>query len=293
MLVILGSTGHVGSAAVEALLSKGERPRLIARDANKLKKFADRGAEPMAGSSNDANFLTKAFEGANAVFTMIGSTPTVENIAEEQDRQGEAIAAALEQSSVPYIVNLSSIGGEVPSGTGPISGLHRQEERLNRLKANVLHLRPTYFMENFLHNIPMIKTIGINGSSIRADLSFPMIATKDIGASAATALTNLDFSGKAVRYFLGQRDLTMAEATNILGAAIGKPHLPYVAFTYEDAEKGMISAGISPDAARSYNEMNRAINEGIISWVRTKEATTPTSMEEFAQKFAVIYNSQF
>ncbi len=38
---------------------------------------------------------------------------------------------------------------------------------------------------------------------------------------------------------LGPRDVSFAEAAKILGAAIGKPDLQYVQFSYEDAEKAM------------------------------------------------------
>ena len=75
----------------------------------------------------------------------------------------------------------------------------------------------------------------------------------------------------------------MTEATKILGAAIGKPDLQYVQFNYEDAEQGMIQAGISPDLASNYNEMAKALNEGLVHLApRTPENTTHTSLEEFA-----------
>ena len=53
----------------------------------------------------------------------------------------------------------------MPAGTGPIAGLHRQEERLKRLPAtNVLVLRPGYFFENFLaRRSGLIRHQGING----------------------------------------------------------------------------------------------------------------------------------
>ena len=41
-----------------------------------------------------------------------------------QNRISQAIAFGLREAPVPYVVNLSSIGAEVPYGTGPIAGLH-------------------------------------------------------------------------------------------------------------------------------------------------------------------------
>lgn len=49
-----------------------------------------------------------------------------------------------------YIVALSSLGADLREGTGPIAGLHAQEERLKRLEGiNVLLLRPVSFFEDF------------------------------------------------------------------------------------------------------------------------------------------------
>lgn len=120
-----------------------------------------------------------------------------------------------------------------------------------------------------------------------------MIATRDIGAYAGDRLSKLDFSGKSVSDLLGERDLTMTEATAVLGKAIGKPELPYVQFGYEDAIQGMVQAGISPDVAKSYAEMGKAFDEGLIPPVRrTSQNTTSTSLEEFAKNvFAPAYNS--
>ncbi|MGH8592768.1 MAG: hypothetical protein ACREX9_20820 [Gammaproteobacteria bacterium] len=41
-----------------------------------------------------------------------------------------------------------------------------------------------------------------------------------------------------MRELYGPRDYTHREATSILGAAIGKPDLVYVEFSYEDFRKG-------------------------------------------------------
>ena len=47
------------------------------------------------------------------------------------------------------MVNPSSVGADLPDKTGPISGLHDHEERLNKIRDwGVVHLRATYFMEN-------------------------------------------------------------------------------------------------------------------------------------------------
>ncbi|HMU95755.1 MAG TPA: hypothetical protein PKA08_03130, partial [Elusimicrobiota bacterium] len=88
------------------------------------------------------------------------------------------------------------------------------------------------------------------------------------------------------------REVTMAEATRTIGAAIGKPGLPYVQFPYADARAAMIGLGMSADVADQFNEMYKAFNEGLVrpTQARGAQTTTPTSIEAFAKEFAVAYS---
>ncbi len=294
MLVITGATGRVGSKITEALLARGEKVRVIGRSGERLKAFAEKGAETAVGDLGDRSFLTAAFSGAEAVFVLIPPNYGVPDFRAYQARIGESIAEALHESGVRYAVNLSSQGADLAGGTGPIAGLHDQEVRLNGLvRANIVHLRPTYFMENLLTNIDLIRTRNIMGSAVRGDVSFAMIATKDIASVAAERLLKRDFSGRIVQDLLGQRDISLSEAAAIIGKRIGKPDLKYVSFPYDDAEKAMIGMGLTPDLSRLYVEMSRALNDGrfAVGVLRTTANTTPTSFEEFAGEFAEAYHA--
>ena len=291
MYTIVGATGKIGSKVSMTLLRMGENVRMIGRGEERLKPFVSQGATPFVGDASDTEFLIRAFTGAEAVFVMIPPHYGASDFGAFQDTIGQSIVTALRQASVRYVVNLSSVGGELPEGTGPITGLHRQEERLNRVPGlNVLHIRAAYFMENLLMNIPLIRSSGIMGSAMRGDLRIPMIATTDIAEEVADRLLNRDFSGTSVQYLLGQRDVSLDEAAAIIGRSIGRPDLKYVQFPYAEAEGSMVKAGLSPDVARSYIEMSRAFNEGKIDTpAKTIENTTGTTIEEFAKVFASLY----
>lgn len=294
MIVITGATGNIGRKITEILIAKKEKVRVLARTKEKLQEVAAKGAEIAAASLDDAAALTKAFSGADAVFTMIPPSYAVENFRAYQNKLSEAITEAVKKSGVKYVVDLSSIGAQQPEKGGPINGLYDHEQRINKLEdVNVLHLRPSYFMENTLWNIGLIKNMGVNGSPLKPDVRFPMIATKDIAAYAAERLSKRDFKGKSVQELHGERDLSMAEVTKILGKAIGKPDLPYVQFSYDDAEKAMTGTGMSADVARLFIEMNKGFNEGAVKSTqpRSEHTTTPTSIEEFAAFFAKAYKN--
>ncbi|MBK9734731.1 MAG: hypothetical protein IPO92_07115 [Saprospiraceae bacterium] len=158
---------------------------------------------------------------------------------------------------------------------------------------NTLHLRPSYFMENTLGMVGLIKQAGIMGSPIKADLSFPVIATKDIAAYASKRLLALDFNGHNVQDLLGSREVTYPEMTKVYGAAIGKPDLSYVEFAPADFKHAMVNQmGSSESVADNLNEFIKVMNEGkaMANAKRDKESTTPTGIEEFAHTFQYVYN---
>ncbi len=191
-------------------------------------------------------------------------------------------------------MNLSSIGAHLSEKTGPIRGLHKQETRLNDIKElRVVHLRPGYFMENQLWSIPTIQSLGINGSPLKGDLPIPMVATRDIGAEAAEFLADLQFRGRAAFEFIGPKPVTMQEATSVLGKAIGKPDLKYVQFSYEEAGKSMLAAGMKPDVVGLLLELDRGLNEGLIRPTQpmTQDHLGSTSIEHFAEEFAPAFRA--
>ena len=289
LYVILGASGNTGSIIGESLLSKGKKVRVVGRDAARLQRFVRKGAEAFTAELSDAAALTEAFRGARAAYLLL---PPITS-REDQERQSDAIAKAVRESGLPYALYLSSYGAHVPEGTGPVTGLHSSEQKLNAISGlNVLHLRAAYFMENNLAALGMIQAIGRFGHALFPDLKLPMIATRDVGDYAAQRLVDLDFSGKQTRELLGERDLSMTEVTAAIAHGIGKPDLRYVQFSYDQMQQALTQMGFSPKKAAVYIEMFKAINEGILAAQepRSLNNRTPTSFEKFVQDvFAPAY----
>jgi len=204
-------------------------------------------------------------------------------------------AHALKRAGVRRAVAMSSIGADLPEGTGPIAGLHVFEQILQGVPglATVI-LRPAYFMENFLASIPLMKQAGINGSSARGDVAVPMVATRDIALVATEFLAQPIFERTSVRPLLGPEAHTLQGATSILGAAIGKPDLKYVQFSDAVFGTALLQAGVSASAADDVVEMNRALSDGRIERSQDREASimAPTTLEQFAREiFAPAYGA--
>jgi uncharacterized protein YbjT (DUF2867 family) len=294
MYALMGANGNITSKAARLLLAQGKTVRVIGRDAIRLKPLRDAGAELAVGDALDANFLAQAFRGANAVYTMIPPDYTTSDHRQFQTAVGEAIARGIAKSGVTVVVNLSSVGASLPGGTGPIVGLHDQEQRLNKLAGvNILHLRPGYFMENHLHAVSLIKATGVYPDMIAADVPIPMIATQDIAEVVVNELVRPSFKGHVVKHLLGPRSLTMPEAAGILGATIGKPDLRYVQADPAQAKAGMVQLGFSRNVADLIEEMSQALSDGRINATFSRDAAsfTPTTLESFAPVFAQAYGA--
>jgi uncharacterized protein YbjT (DUF2867 family) len=290
MYVILGATGNTGSAVAKALLAKGQKVRVVGRDKSRLAQLVNQGAEAFEGDVLSTESLTKAFTGAKAVYAMVPPVMNSADFRAYQDQVTEAIARALEAARATHAVTLSSIGADKPEKTGPVVGLHKMEERFNRIAGlNVLHLRAGYFMENTLAQTGVIRNFGMMAGPVSADLALPMIATRDIGAAAAEALLALDYSGHQARELLGQRDITYTDVAKLAGAAIGKPGLAYTQLPSEMVIQAMTQMGISANVAGLLCEMSDSLNSGYMRALepRTAANTTPTSFETFVQEVFV------
>jgi uncharacterized protein YbjT (DUF2867 family) len=285
-IVVQGATGRVGRVVVERLLKVGRVVRAVGRTADKLQPLGERGAEVWAGSYDDRAFLTSAFREAAAAFVLTPVDVSASEVNEVQFKLIDSLVPAIRESGVKHVVLLSSWGAELQNRVGGIIACHYFEERLDQIpNLNVVYLRPVWFMENFLWNIPLIKMARINGLAIKPDLRFPTVATRDIAPVAAEYLTKLDFTGRNVRYLNGPREYTMTEVTRILGASIGKPDLKYVEFPDAIFRKGLIGGGgLTPNAADLAIEINRGIGSGVVkAEPRSKANTTPTTLEQFAK----------
>jgi len=284
MYAIIGASGNTGGVIAGKLLAHGGKVRVIGRDAKRLERLVQKGADAFVADVGDAASLTKAFSGAKAVYLMIPPNPAIPNVREDQERVSDALVAAVQKAGVEYAVVLSSIGADKPDKTGPVVGLHNLEQKLNGVASlKAVYLRAGYFMENLLPQVGIIRNFGVMGGPLRGDLKVAMIATRDIGAAAAGALLKLEFSGKQARELLGQRDLTYQEVASVIGKAIGRPDLGYMQLGPAQIKPALVQAGLSSNMADLLLEMSESLNSGYMAPLEARSAqnTTPTSIETF------------
>ncbi len=291
--VVTGSLGNISKPLTQLLVGKGHDVTVVSSDGQKTGIIEALGAKAAIGSVQDSDFLTKAFEGADGIYTMVPPNWGASHYRQYIGEVGNHYLEAIRASGVKKVVNLSSIGADLDSGTGSIAGLHDVEAILNTLNGVAIsHLRAGLFLTNFFFDIGTIRTMDIMGNNYSKETKLVMVHPKDIAAVAAKELEG-SFTGKSHLYVAGEEGKT-GDFVKVIGAAIGKPGLPWVQFSDEETLKGMIAAGMSKAIADMYVEMGRAIGSGVLFEDfenHRPNVWAPTKLSDFVPELAIVYNS--
>jgi NAD(P)H dehydrogenase (quinone) len=187
MYAVTGITGKVGAAVARSLLSADQRVRAVVRDRGKGAPWAELGCDIALADLADAGALAKAFEGTEGVFAML---PPVFDPAPgfpEARRFIASMRAALAEAKPKKVVALSTIGADAPN-PNLLNALGLMEDALKSLPVPVAFLRAAWFMENAAWDIASAREGKIQSYLQPLDRPVPMIATDDVGRTAAALL---------------------------------------------------------------------------------------------------------
>lgn len=287
-IIISGSLGNIGKPLTHKLVAAGHEVTVISSNADKKEAIEKAGATAAIGSVSDAAFLAKTFAGADAIFAMTPPNLGGSNVISNTVEAGKAFASAIQEAAVKRVVMLSSIGADLPDGTGPIKGLYQIEGLYNKLENTaVTFLRAGFFFTNLYNDVPMIKGAGIMGANYPADAKMPLVHPNDIATAAAEELQKVA-TGKNIRYIVSDVR-TPAEIAKAIGNAIDKTDLPWVEFTDEQSLQGMAQAGLPEEIAGLYTEMGTGLRSGKIAADFLKgnfSVDGKIKLEDFAKEFA-------
>jgi uncharacterized protein YbjT (DUF2867 family) len=286
-ITVTGSLGNISRPLTATLVKAGHEVTVISSKLENQAAIEVLGAKAAIGSVEDVAFLTRAFAGADAVYTMVPPNFSKTDYRQYLGEVGRNYAEAIKANGVKHVVNLSSVGAHLPAGTGPIAGLYDVEHIMNELDGvAVKHVRAGFFFINFYAQAGMIKDMGIMGSNYSADDMLVMVHPNDIATVVAEEIQK-PFNGKSVRYAVSDVR-TVQEVTETLTTAVGKPEVKWVEFTDEQSYGGMLQAGLPEPIASMYAEMNAAVRGGKLfeHFVQHKEVAGKTKLEDFAKEFA-------
>lgn len=276
-ITVLGATGRTGRRLTDTLLDRGWKVRRIARTARPHPHPA---ATTHTGDLTDTDFLTTAFTGVDAAYVLVPFDPTAADVRAHMNDIGSSITDALRRARVPRVVALSSLGAELEHGTGFLTALHAQEQRLTALETDLVLLRPGYFFDNLEPVLPHLRHIGALQDSIAPDVPLPMVAAGDVGAAAAAAVEEPEHQGTTVREIRTAVDLTLTDLAAAVGRAQGIGHLPYQQLPDEETMTQLLQVGFSDDAARLQVEMHHAFSAGRVA-AAGDDPRAPTTVDDY------------
>ncbi|MEO8548941.1 MAG: NmrA family NAD(P)-binding protein [Kofleriaceae bacterium] len=258
MFTIFGATGNTGSIVAQQLLAQGKPVRVVGRDPGKLAAFA--GAEAVVGDVTDAATVAKALAGAEGAYLMLPPDNANPDLIARNKLVTRNYLAGLK--GVKHVAVLSSVGAERASGTGPIVTAHDLEVALKEAGQQATVIRAAYFMENILQNAHPIRNDGVlpvlGGGE---GYPFPMVATKDIGETAADALLHPG-RDSYVELSSGPTDYSFDDAAQLASEIVGRP-VKTVVVPIEAVVPTLLQFGFSPSVAGLYREMVEAFASGL------------------------------
>lgn len=281
MIAVMGAAGNVGGRVARILLEQGQKVRVL-RHRRGVDPLTELGAEVATGDARNPADLDALFAGSRAALVLLPEDLADVNFEATRNEISRQVSRAISRSDLTHVVAISAILG-TPDAGGPMAGLREFEALLVGLEVNLTVLRPTAYMDYLLANLPLIRAQRINGSALKPDLPFPMIATRDVAEEAAGLLIRRDFTGHRVRRLLGPEDLTMAEVTRQLGVRLGIPDLPYHQFPPDEVAAALRQGGMSDEAAGLLVQMQQSMNNGLFARdvERDPYTQTATAFAEF------------
>ena len=277
MNLVLGATGNVGGEVARQLIASGDRPRLLVRNPDHARSFADT-ADVVRGDLSDPDSRRQALRGADKVFMVAAGTDTVA-------LEGNVVDAAVAEG-VKHVVKLSVISAEAPAITFA-RWHHASEEKVKASGIAWTMLRPGNFMTNALGWADSIKSDG-NISQPTATGTWAAIDPADIGAVAVRVMTTPGHEGKAYT-LTGPEALDGAGYAAILARVLGKS-VTFVDVPPDAAKQAMLGSGIPPEYVDALLDLLAAMKAGytgaVTDTVQQVLGRPANSFEHWAQQHA-------
>jgi uncharacterized protein YbjT (DUF2867 family) len=228
MILVAGSTGHLGTEIVRLLRERGERVRGLVRSTSAPEKVAhlkELGAETVTGDLKDRASLDEACRGVTTVI----STVTIITTAQPADSFSDTDAAgtmslidAAKAAGAEHFIHISFAGDRFPET--PLTTAKLTVETY--LRSGVIDytiLRPALFMEIWLGpmlfgdlSAGQVKVYGPGNGRI------PYVSMYDVAQVAVNAVSSPSARNRTIT-FGGPELITQREVVQEFESTIGKP----------------------------------------------------------------------
>ena len=252
MNIVLGGTGHVGSATAAALLKRGEPVTIVTRGSAKSDEWERKGALIAVADASDVESLRRVFRQGKRLFLVNPPADPATDTDAEERRTAGAIVAALSGSGVEKIVVQSTYGAQAGERCGDLSTLYALERMVQAQAIPATILRAAYYMSNWDSSLITAQESGVVQSFLPETLELPMVAPHDVGEVAARWL--LEDARTGLYHVEGPERYTPGDVSRAFAAALDKPVRLDVT-PRDHWRQAFQSLGFSESSAESYARM--------------------------------------
>jgi uncharacterized protein YbjT (DUF2867 family) len=254
MHIILGGTGHVGSAVAETLLAKGEPVTVVGHDPAKAASWEAKGAKFAVVDVHDAEALHRVLRSGRCAFLLNPPAPVDTDTDAEERRTIAAILTAVRGSGLDKLVGESTFGAQPGERCGDLNTLWELEQGLAAQPIPYAINRGAYYFSNWATNLPEVREKGVLRTMFEADFELPMVTPEDLGRHAAALMTD-DRTGTF--QIEGPRRYTPQDVADAFAAALARP-VRVETIPRDRWVTAFKATGFSDAAAESYARMTAA-----------------------------------
>ena len=251
--IILGGTGHIGSALADTLLSAGETVMIIGHDPQKAEHWTRKGAGFEVVDILDTAGLHELFGRGERLFILNPPAPPSSDTVAEETKSMLAIINALQGITPGKIVAASTYGAQPGNRLGDLGVLYQMEQQLASLQTPVALVRSAYYMSNWDMVIPFVKESGMLPTLYPPDFKLPMVAPADIGQYAAELMLNDD---TGLHFIEGPKPYSPNDVAAAFGEVFNKT-VTVATTPEEEWLDALEKAGFSAPAAESMANVTR------------------------------------
>ncbi len=285
MFIVLGATGHVGSAVADALLTQRLPVTAVAHDADGAETWARRGARSFVVDVHDTAALRHIFQQGTRAFLLNPPADVRTDTDAEERATARSIVAALEGSGLEKVVLASTFGAQKGEGIGDLSILYEFEQAALDQSIPVTLQRGAYYFTNWDAQVAEARE-GTLTTLFPPDLKLPMVAPSDLGRAAADRLVE-PFGDTDLHLVEGPRRYSARDVALTFSDILERP-VQVVSVPPDQWEPAYRKLGFSASAAKSYARMTKATIESDFPAVADTEPGSTTLEQHLRNVIAAV-----